>query len=164
MTELIAATTRMFNAVTAVLLLALEQERIEAGVVAGAPAPVATAVAEPQPEKPKRAKKAAEVAAPAPAPAFDPMMDMGGHVGAAPAAPAAPFAMTEAESTAAAQEANKRLVKAFPTKKAGDDMPEGFYKAKAVLTEFGVARTTDLVHAQRVQYVAKIDALIAAKA
>lgn len=117
------------------------------------------------PAAPKTRKKAEPAAAPAPAaPAeapFDPMMDTGGAA-ATPPAPAAPAAMTEAESTVKAQEANKALVKAFPTPQA-DKMPEGFHKAKALLSEFGVARTTDLVHAQRIAYIAKIDALIAAR-
>lgn len=107
------------------------------------------------PRKPRAVKEPA-----APAPTFDPMMDMGGAAAPSPAAPAAPVAMSEAESTAGAQDANKRLVKAFPTILSADKMPEGFHKAKALLSEFGVARTTDLVHAQRVQYIAKIDALI----
>ena len=107
-----------------------------------------------------RAAKDAPVTAPA-TPAFDPMTDMGGA--AAPAPTSAPAGMTEAESAIKAQEANKAIVKAFPTKQS-DGMPEGFHKAKAILTEFGVARTTDLVHAQRIQYVAKLDALLAARA
>lgn len=119
------------------------------------------------PAAPKTRKKAEAAAAPAPAaPAeapFDPMMDTGGAAAAAaPAAPAAPAAMTEAESTVKAQEANKALVKAFPAPQA-DKMPEGFHKARALLAEFGVARTTDLIHTQRIAYIAKIDALIAAR-
>lgn len=130
----------------------------------GSELPVSGAVT----EKPKRTKKAdAPAPAPAPAatpaaPASDPLMQGADVQPAAQPAPAAPAAMTEAESTVKAQEANKALVKAFPVKQA-DGMPEGFHKAKVLLAEYGVARTTDLVHAQRVGYIAKIDALIAAR-
>lgn len=102
------------------------------------------------------------------APAVDPLMQ-GADAQTPPATnigkpggPAVDPNMTEAESTIKAQEANKALVKAFPVKQA-DGMPEGFHKAKVILAEYGVARTTDLVHAQRVGYIAKIDALIAAR-
>lgn len=150
-TEVLTATARLLNAVAATLENANNPD-VKAEFEEKIPDVVT--------QKPRKEKKTAAPAAPPSAPAFDPMMD----VGDAPksAAPAAPAAMTEAESTLKAQEANKALVKAFPTIGA-DKMPEGFHKAKALLSEFGVARTTDLVHAQRVSYIAKIDALIAAK-
>jgi hypothetical protein len=167
MNELIQAWTRAANAVAAYY----EQEAlnpIKAAQRIAAPADerAAAVYAELKKERKPRASKA-EPAAPA-AP-FDPMMDTGGSAAVDTRAEVkagqatAPVAMTEAESTAAAQDANKRLVKAFPTISTADKMPEGFHKAKALLAEFGVARTTDLVHAQRVQYITKIDALIAAK-
>jgi hypothetical protein len=139
-------------------LLAIISEKAGVKLVA-----TGTALGEETTKAPRKAKKAADVAASATPvealPAKDPLLDAPAP---APAA-AAPVAMSESESAARAAEANKAIVRAYPTKGA-DDLPEGFHKAKAVLAEFGVARTTDLVHAQRLQYIARLEAMIAAKA
>lgn len=111
---------------------------------------------EPKTRKP-RATKAEPAAAPAPVAPVDPLMDLG----AAPTQPAAAPEMTEAESAAKVQEAAKDIVKAFP-KIGAENRPEGFHMARKLLNdEFKVARITDLVHAQRIQFITKVAALVA---
>ena len=70
--------------------------------------------------------------------------------------------MTEQESSEKVREAAKAVVKRFPNSSATDGNPEGFHMAKKLLTEkYKVARITDLVHAQRVQFIQDVNFLVA---
>jgi len=71
--------------------------------------------------------------------------------------------MTEAESLAAVQDAAKAIVQRFPNAgNSADGRPEGFAIAKKLLAEeFRVGKLNDLVHAQRLQFIIKVKAIIA---
>lgn len=128
-----------------------------------APAP------EPKPEPKTRAKKDKVAAAPAPVAPSDPLMQaevapIPAPVAAAPAAAAASVVMTEDQSLDRAKNLAKLIVEAYPEKEAGTNRPKGFRLAMELLSKHKVARTTDLIHSQRLQFIAEGDALLAAAA
>ena len=146
MNELMKALTDFLKEAT--LYLARQNHPPAAAAVALTPA------AEPQTDKPARKPRVPKTEPIVPAAPVDLMLDAG-------AAPAAKADMTEIESSAAAQDAAKAIVQRFP-KSGADNRPEGFHLAKKLLNEdFRVARITDLVHAQRLQFITKVKALIA---
>ena len=68
--------------------------------------------------------------------------------------------MTEPEAVKAAEEVNRMLVKQFA--KPVDGRPEGFHIARKILAEdFKVEKMAQLAHAQRLQYITKVRALLA---
>ena len=67
--------------------------------------------------------------------------------------------MTEEQSAAAALDMAKKFIGRFKDAKEGD--PSGLDRARAVLTEqFKVAKISDLVHAQRIQFITVLKAEI----
>lgn len=141
------------------LIVVLERQANPLTVVAAAPAPAAGA-AEPK----KRTKK--EPAAPVPPapvepPTGDPLMqaEVTAPAAAPATAPAGAVVYTEAESAAKAAELAKNLCNAFPEKEA-NNRPKGFRLALDLLAKHKVARTTDLVHAQRLQFIVEAEAIL----
>lgn len=71
----------------------------------------------------------------------------------------APEVMTEEQSMVAVRSAADALMTRFQNVK--DGKPEGFHMARALLAEdFKVGKMADLVHAQRLQFIAKVKALL----
>jgi hypothetical protein len=122
------------------------------------------AAAAPRARKPKTDAPAAPAPAPAiPAAPLDPLMQdetTAPPAAPAPAAPAAAGVLTEDQSLDKAKDIAKRLVEAYPEKEPSTNRPKGFRLAMELLGKHKVARTTDLVHAQRVQFVTEGEALI----
>lgn len=118
--------------------------------------------------KPPRAKKEKATALPPTpaqpaAPSEDPMSALMGAAGSQEQKKEeAPRQMTGDESAIAAQEMAKACVARF-TKPGAEGKPEGFHLAFGLLRDhFKVARLADLIHPQRVEFIAKIKELIAA--
>lgn len=176
MTELIQALTRAANAVA----VYYEKQANPLGGITDTPPALAgllkvaaavTDAIEPLPvktRKPRTPKEDAPKAVPV-EPVVDPTLDILGLRGGVVAETPAPIAeLTEEESVAKARELGMALVKRFnkPTGKLGpkgEPIPEGYDVALRLLADdFHVARIGDLVHAQRLQFITRVKALIAA--
>lgn len=152
MTELMKAATEMFLALAALARYALEQERAKSGGTAPVEAPVE------KPAPAARTRKAKETPAAAAPVDLIPAAET-----TATEKPAAAAQMTEQESAVAVQNAAKAIVQRFPNPQGDEKRPEGFHKAKQLLTEkFKVARITDLTRAQRLEFIREIEAVIRA--
>lgn len=145
-----------------------------------APAVAQVLTAEPKPRKARKPKGeigegtgADEARAETSAPAGDPLMQaevaptnvLAGEMKGAAAAVAAVFSMpvlTEDQSLDRAKELAKLIVEAYPEKEAGTNRPKGFRLAMELLAKHKVARTTDLIHSQRLQFIAEGDAILKA--
>lgn len=137
-----------------------------------APTSAATTLTPAESTKPRGKKAAAAAPAPILAPSaatiapsipVDPLMQ--DETTAPPPPPAAAAAagagvLTEDQSLDKAKDIAKRLVEAYPEKEPATNRPKGFRLAMELLGKHKVARTTDLVHAQRVQFVTEGEALI----
>lgn len=157
----IRAQTRLTNAQAA------EIEARLPGAVAAHPELPFTPAAEPvkirKPRTPKEEKPAEAVA---PVAAANPNDDiLGPSVATAKPAPAA-VEMTEDESAKAATARAKTLMQRFDKipagQVAGQEKPEGYLIAKKIMVDdFKVARIADMVHAQRLQFIVKVDQILA---
>lgn len=159
-TDVLAATARLFNAVAETLEKAANP-LVARETSAVAPAPVPPAA---EPKKRKKAEPAAAVpAAPsAPAADVDPLMQAEAPAAVPPPAPdatASRMGYNEAESAAKAAELAKALCNAFPEKEA-NNRPKGFNLAMGILSKFKVARTSDLIHSQRLEFIAQAEPLL----
>lgn len=127
-------------------------------------APTGTVTAAPAAPKTRTKKeKPAESAPSAPTPSGDPLMQAETSHALPPAAPQVPASvavLTEEQSLEKAKDLAKKLVEAFPQKGA-DNRPQGFRMALDLLAKFKVARTTDLVHADRLTFIAEGEAMLA---
>lgn len=119
-----------------------------------------------KPRAPKVEAPAETAAASAPAAApSNPNDDiLGPSVGAGK--PAAAAEMTEDESAKAATARAKTLMQRFDKipagQPAGQEKPEGYLIAKKIMADhFRVARIADMVHAQRLQFIVLVDAVLA---
>lgn len=109
----------------------------------------------PKPRKTRAPK--VEAAAPA-APAGDPLMQGDETAPATAAAPAA--VLTEQESLDRAKDLAKKLCETFSEPEA-NNRPRGFNLAMGLLNKHKVARATDLIHSQRLSFIAEAEALLA---
>ena len=168
MNELIEALTRWANASAALNEHALNE------AVAGGQRPVEVlptkkpeAAAAPAPVKEPKAPKEKKDKAPAPAKA-EPGEDLLGATmgGAAPAAtaeaPAKVPGLTPEQSSNEAIKVATEYVKRFANPAEGSGQQNGQVRARAILTTvFGKARITDLVHEERLKFIAQLKAEIA---
>lgn len=129
-----------------------------------APAPLGEIAAPPK-TRAKKEKSAAPAPAPLAAPTGDPLMQSDTTQAPPAAAPvktaSAVAGMTEDQSLDRAKELAKLIVEAYPEKESSN-RPKGFRLAMELLSKFKVARTTDLIHAQRLQFITEGDLLLAA--
>lgn len=155
--ELIIAATRACNAV------ADYYEKQSNPLLPLTPAADVYPRAEPAPAKPARTKKDKPAAPPAAAaPAGDPLM----QAETTPLPPASPAAvaavLTEDQSLERAKDLAKLIVEAYPEKEPSTNRPKGFRLAMELLSKFKVSRTTDLIHSQRIQFIAEGDLILKA--